>query len=202
MSTDYVTVERISFADVFDGRLKRFGVEEHIHKDASDIYRCLTDGRNYLWAYATSDEILGGFERCGANAPGRILEAIAETFDTDIFSEHEPQFWGFDNQEEWDLALKEMAQEHDDEFYTEIIRYVAGEKNDLTPGTIGMIKADIAKDLVAETPRLVLPEKKTELMAAIDQIYQADHAVVIKLDDVQIAAAEMAMTHEDDLPQS
>ena len=38
----------------------------------------------------------------GANAPSRILEAIATTFDTEIFSEHEPQFWGFTSQEELD----------------------------------------------------------------------------------------------------
>ena len=31
----------------------------------------------------------------------RDFHAIAEAFDTGIVSEHEPQFWGFDTQEEW-----------------------------------------------------------------------------------------------------
>jgi hypothetical protein len=35
-------------------------------------------------------------------APGGILKAISEVFDTEIYSEHEPQFWGFDTEEEWE----------------------------------------------------------------------------------------------------
>lgn len=30
MSTDFVSLETIKFADLFDGRMKRFGVREHI----------------------------------------------------------------------------------------------------------------------------------------------------------------------------
>ena len=130
------------------------------------------------------------------------MGAIAKTFDTYIFSEHEPQYWGFDTQEEWDLALKKIAEEGEAKFHAEIIKYVTGGPNDLKPGTIGMIQAKIAKDLVTENPGLVSPDKKDELMEAIEKVYKADHAVVIHLDDRDIAAARMAMTHEDDLPQA
>ena len=34
--------------------------------------------------------------------PRHIIKAIEQAFDTEIFSEHEPQFWGFATQEEWD----------------------------------------------------------------------------------------------------
>ena len=130
------------------------------------------------------------------------MGAIAEAFDTDIFSEYEPKYWGFDTQEEWDLAWKKIAEEHEAELYVDIMKYLRGEPNDLKPGTVGMIVANIAKDLVTENPGLVSPDKKAELMEAIDQVYQADHAVVIKLDDLDIAAAGMAMTHEGDVPQA
>jgi len=202
MSTDYITAERILFADLFDGRLKRFGVREHINELTSDTSRCLTDGRNYLWAYTVRNGTLSGLVRYAGNASSRILEAIADTFDTDIFSEYEPQYWGFDNQEQWDQAMDEMEKEDKAKFHADIIKYVMGEKNDLRPGTVGMTMADIAKNLVAENPELVSPDKKTELMAAIKQIYEADHVVKIRLDDKDIAAVRMAMTHEDDLPQS
>jgi hypothetical protein len=35
-------------------------------------------------------------------APARILLAISDVFETEIFSEHELQFWGFDTEEEWE----------------------------------------------------------------------------------------------------
>ena len=222
MSTDYRTMDKISFADLFDGRLERFEVREHIKAaETSNTQRCLTDGRNYLWVYAECDGTVGSMTTFGAsdgstsdftvgmrgllvggNAPGRILGAIAKTFDTYIISEHEPQYWGFDTQEEWDLALKKIAEEGETKFHAEIIKYVTGGPNDLKPGTIGMIQAKIAKDLVTENPGLVSPDKKEELMEAIEKVYKADHAVVIHLDDRDIAAARMAMTHEDDLPQA
>ena len=98
MSTDYSTKEKISFADLFDGRLERYGVREHISEDSTENRRCLTDGRNYLWVFAADDrtlEILKRYGGCGAamsdfpgggNAPGQILGAIAKAFDTDISS--------------------------------------------------------------------------------------------------------------------
>ncbi len=202
MSTDSITAERILFADLFDGRLKRFGVREHINELTSDTSRCLTDGRNYLWAYTVRNGTLSGLVRYAGNASSRILEAIADTFDTDIFSEYEPQYWGFDNQEQWDQAMDELGKESEAEFHADLIKYLMGEKNDLRPGTNGMIMANIAKRLAAENPELVSPDKKTELMDMIWQIYKTEHAVVINLDSEIIAAARMAMTHEDDLPQA
>ena len=39
------------------------------------------------------------------NNPVFILSAVCQAFDTHIFSEYEPKFWGFDTQEEWDEAM-------------------------------------------------------------------------------------------------
>ena len=93
MSTDYSTKEKISFVDLFDGRLERYGVRESRSEDSTEDRRVLTDGRNGLWVHAAPDGTLGILKRYGANAPEQILRVIAKTFDTDIFSEYEPQFW-------------------------------------------------------------------------------------------------------------
>jgi hypothetical protein len=34
--------------------------------------------------------------------PIKILSAIAEVFASEIFDEYQPEYWGFETQEEWD----------------------------------------------------------------------------------------------------
>ena len=65
-----------------------------------------------------------------------------------------------------------------------------------------MKMAVIAKDLIAWDPDLISPHKQKELLVAIDEIYDREHAVVIRLDDKDIAVAVMVGTHEDDLPRA
>jgi hypothetical protein len=103
MSTDFRPLPPISFADLFGGRLKSAGVHEHPANERSYQKRCLTDGRNFLWVFC-DDKGLASFTRYGWNEPQGILQAIAEEFDVDIASEHEPEYWGFETQEEWDAA--------------------------------------------------------------------------------------------------
>lgn len=108
----------------------------------------------------------------------------------------------FDTQEESDLALEKIATEDEAEFHAEIIKYVTGEPNDLGPGAVGKIMANIAKKLIAKNPSLISLEKKAELMEAINEIYLAEHVNVLKVLDLDFAATEIAITHEDDLPQA
>jgi hypothetical protein len=97
MSTDYATIKKVRAEELFDGRLVALGVREHIKPDkTSEQRRCLTDGHNYMWVNVDDE----GFVSCVTSyflggAPDKFLNAIAEAFDTDIVSEHEPQFWGF-----------------------------------------------------------------------------------------------------------
>ena len=183
MSTHYRPMKTISFAELFDGRLERYGVREHVKsEDMSDRKRCLTDGRYSLWVYAEDDGTVSTMLRAGMlNAPGRILGAVAETFDTEIFSEYEAQFWGFDTQAEWDAWMDKLAEEDNAEFYTDIINFVSGEPHNFKSDTVGMNKANIAKDLVAENPEFLTPERKSELMEAIEEIYLDKHEVCITL---------------------
>ena len=104
MSTDYAPAKKICIEDLLDGRLERFGIHEvnaapqHDFgplkpEEESDEQKCLTDGRNFVWVYIR-DGFVDTLTRYFPNgAPGKILGAISEVFDTDIFSEHEPQFW-------------------------------------------------------------------------------------------------------------
>jgi hypothetical protein len=102
MSTDYAPFNKIHARDLFDGRLEKFGVREQATAEATETSKCLTDGRNYLWAYVDDAGFVSCVTRYAGNAPSKILDAIAQTFDTDIFSEYEPQYWGFDTRVEWD----------------------------------------------------------------------------------------------------
>jgi hypothetical protein len=202
MSTDFILSRKVSANDLFGGRLAKFGIRGHLASDTDERSRCLTDGRNYLRVYLTEDGFVDCLSRHGANAPGKIIGAISEAFETDVFSEYEPQFWGFDTKEEWDAVRKEINEQARDEFYAKVYAYIRGEPNDIRPGTIGETQAKIAKILVASDAALLLPENKDRLLADMDAIYDRDHAVVITLGPEDKALAEMLATHEDDLPRA
>jgi len=204
MSTDYRPLEKVRACDLFDGRLEAFGVREEIVLDGTtEGTRCLTDGRNYLWVYINDNGQVGCLTRyASSGAPGKILNAIAEACDTDIVSEYQPQFWGFDTQAEWDAAMEQMSREADENFHAELLKYLRGEPNEIRPGTIGMIQAEIAKRLVENEPELLLPENKEKLRSEIDAVYDREHAVRVTLTPEEIAATAMSVTHEDDLPSA
>jgi hypothetical protein len=109
--------------ELFDGRLAPFGIKEHLSKDRGKGKRCLTDGRrNFLWVYIDGDGSVGCLTVYVPNGhPSQILSVIADVFKVRIHSEHEPQYWGFDTQEEWDVSQKKISQEHEDEFYCDIL---------------------------------------------------------------------------------
>lgn len=203
MSTGYCLVKKVSARDLFDGRLDEYGVREHIEPGkTSEKERCLTDGENYLPVSIDDDGFVSILTRYRGNAPGKILNAIADAFDTDIVSEYEPQFWGFDTNEEWEAWEEKMAREADDKFYIELSKYLRGEPHDIKPGTIGMIKAKIAAKLVEKDQTLLLPENKDKLLTEIESIYRRDHMVRVTLDPQQTAFAAMLVTHKDDLPRA
>jgi hypothetical protein len=203
MSTYYAPapLNKIRARDLFDDRLEKIGVREQPTADTTETSKCLTDGRNYLWVFIDDAGFVSNIRRSGRTAPGKILNAIAQTFDTDIFSEHEAQYWGFDTQEEWDAWQKERAKEDDDEFHAELLKYLRGEPNDIRPGTVAMGYAEKAKQLVENDPTLLLLENKDKLLNGA-RSYDRDHAVTVTLSPEDIALAEMIATHEDDLPKA
>jgi hypothetical protein len=152
--------------------------------------------------YIDDDGLVALLSRYGANAPQKILNAVAEVFDTDIVSEYEPEFWGFDTQEEWDAAWTKMAKETEEKYYIELLKYLRGQPNNIQPGTVGMVQAEIAKTLVENNPTLLLSENKAKLHDRVNSIYERDHTVKITLDPEQMALVKMIATHEDDLPKA
>jgi hypothetical protein len=117
MSTDFRLRPRIFACDLFGGRLAKFGVREWVapqqdHTDGQvddlwflssqdDHKRTLVDAQgNYVWVYIDDNGTVTELTRYGHNDANVILAAAAEAFETKIFSEHEPQFWGFETEEE------------------------------------------------------------------------------------------------------
>ena len=94
MSTDYRPLGPIHMTNLFGGRLNKAGVNEHHTPDTTSVTRCLTDGRNAIWAYAIDDEdTVTMFTRYAGNDPEYILRVISAEFNVRIVSEHESEFW-------------------------------------------------------------------------------------------------------------
>src|SRR5262249_37438016 len=123
-----------------------------------------------LQGYVTS------FTRWGQNCADRILAAITDACSIEIVSEHEPQYWGYATQEEWDASWAAMAEKNRLAFYNQVAHFVRGEDHKIEPGTIGMIQAEIAKRLCTETPELLDENKRSDLIKAVEAIYNRDHA--------------------------
>lgn len=202
MSTDYAPFKKISARDLFDGRLEEFGIREHVEPDiTTEKCKCLTDGRNFVWVDIGNDGFVSTLTRNGGNVPTKIFRAIVEIFDTNIASEHEPQFWGFDTKEEWDAWHQTIADEQEKEFRIEVLKFLRGEANDIKPGTIGMIEAEIAVKLVAQDPELMMPQNEDKLFKMVREIYWRDHSVKATLSEADMAFVKLVFTHEDDLPK-
>ena len=163
MSTYFGLCKSIKADELFDGRLEAFGVREEVRPEGTaDRYppyikvkevRYLTDGQNSMEVVIYENGVACINVRNFWCAPEReILHAIAEAFETDIVSEHQPEYWGFDTQEEWDADEKRIHEEHERQFHAKLLKHLRGEPTDIQPGTIGMMKAEIAKNLVEKDP--------------------------------------------------
>jgi hypothetical protein len=127
MSDDFTPGRRIFARDLFDGRLEKFGIREWVAPDRvpndgqdNDLWalltsqdeqsKTLTDRKgNYLWVSIDDDGAVEIFTRYGRNDSDGILAAVAEAFETEIFSEEEPQFWGFATNEEFEMYMREIS---------------------------------------------------------------------------------------------
>jgi hypothetical protein len=125
-------IKKVAAGDLFGGRLAEFGVHEAVSKDSTETSRCLTDGRNYLPVRIDEDGFVTTVTRHWGNAPGKILNALAEAFETDIVSEYEPQYWGFETEEEWDAWQRKLGKEDEDAFYADFLKYLRGEPNQIS----------------------------------------------------------------------
>ena len=202
MSTYYGFSKSIKADELFDGRLEAFGVREAVRSGETaggyPPYMKVKEVR-YLSKGSESMKVVvreNGYASLDVRnfwcAPEKeIFHAIAEAFGADIVTEHDPEYWGFATQEEWDADQRRIHEEHEQQFYVELLKHVRGEPNDIEPGTIGMVKAEIAKRLVGQDPSLQSPENKRKLLSEIDAIYDRDHAVKITLTPEQVIEADV-----------
>jgi hypothetical protein len=203
MSTSYRPLKEISAQDLFDGRLEELGIRERAAVGSNERSRCLTDGRNYLWVYIDERGNISDLVRYAPNgAPGKIMNAIGQVFETYIASEYEAKYWGFDTEEEWEAFQEKLSKEARDEFYVDLMKFLRNEPHDIRPGTNGMIMAEIGKALVEKDSSLVKSENKEKLLAKVDEVFLGEHVTRVELTPEDVALAEMIATHEDDLPQA
>ena len=57
-----------------------------------------------------------------------------------------------------------IAKESDDRFYADLLKFLAGEPNGITPDTMGECWAHAARKLIAEDAGLATPERRAELL--------------------------------------
>jgi hypothetical protein len=111
MSSDYRPTGKILFDDLFTKTLAGGRIREHIvHRvediETSETTRCLTDGVDYIWVFRDDFGFVHRFTQWAPNRAGFILQAVIDAFDTEILSEYEPRYGGFDTHEEWEAALE------------------------------------------------------------------------------------------------
>jgi hypothetical protein len=70
--------------------------------------------------------------------------------------------------------MEEMSRKDKEERYIELLKYLRGEPNDIRPGTIEILHAEIAKTLVEKNPSLLLPINKDKLCNEVRSIYDRD----------------------------
>jgi hypothetical protein len=110
---------------------------------------------------------------------------------------------GFESEEAFDKWMEDESRAAEEKFYADVLRYVQGEAHNLTPGTLGMGRADEVKKRVSERPELLLPENKNELRATFKQILDyRENVADVTLTEQDIAFADMIATREDDLPSA
>jgi hypothetical protein len=101
MGSEYRAEKDILASELFDGRLQKFGIREH--GQARENHRCLTDGENCLGVRINDAGYVVGFERewnGNWGSPEKILSSVSDAFETKTFSYEEPEYYGFDSEEE------------------------------------------------------------------------------------------------------
>jgi hypothetical protein len=191
MSLDYRPRKKIKLSEILDGRLEPYGIHEYADFDKSETNRCLTDGDSGLFVYGDEEGVT--FKANGScGFPVKILSAICDVFDADIFSNYDPQYWGFESEEaqEADNAYwverNRQEREEREKFYWEII--ANGKEAGYAPSKIDLRKLEIAKRLISENPDLQSPVKKDEFIDLVEKLSRrkTENDCIVTLDESDI----------------
>jgi hypothetical protein len=111
MSIDFIPATRILISDLFDGRLKKYG----IRGAAKNRKGYLFDEAGGVTVYGDQDNSILSFTSYGFFDPTDILRAIQTEFQIQVFSDNEPQYWGFDTVDDWQNSTEWFNSEDRDE---------------------------------------------------------------------------------------
>ena len=113
MSRDWCPKKAIKMKDVFSGVLEPFGVtvgkevETIVYTDTflgmpTGVHTTgwLSDGKNSIRLHGSEEGFVTTVSKFGLNSAEKVLTAIHEAFDTDFWTEEDPQFWGYANMAE------------------------------------------------------------------------------------------------------
>ena len=204
MSTSYIPLKDVLVSDLFDGRLEQFKIHESRSEETTETDRCMTDGENYVWVNVDASGCVVEFVRYGSNSPRKILNTVGDLFQTEIISEHEPQYHGFESEEEWHAYEQSLNKQQDDKFYVEILKFLGRGMHDYAPGSGGMIMLEVAKALVQKDPSLRLPRCKDMLLQKIESCLSRFYQPEIRVtnpQDIPLAITKMIAADEVDLPR-
>jgi hypothetical protein len=102
MSYEYRPERKIPSSALSQERLAKYGIEVRFSSDNAIALIC---GDQYLCARREGDSV--HLEHKG-EIPIQIIDAIMTEFDTKIWSEDDPQFWGYGSHEEMRAACQEV----------------------------------------------------------------------------------------------
>jgi hypothetical protein len=170
MSTRYLPLKPILTAELFDGRLERFGVHEFVDPEASDGERHLTDGEVCVSVFGDDHGLVADIVCCDCGGAGDILDAVGVAFDTDLVSEDDLKYW-----DAWSAA----SDQGEKNFVQRILGYVRGDPNDSKVEADDMLSVQIAKKIVERDPSLALPGRHSLLYDEIQ--FTLKHTTLEKL---------------------
>jgi hypothetical protein len=169
MSTDFRSLKCIGINTLVDDQLRALGIQfvpiERQRPETRSLARILSDGTNLLWTFYDQSGYVDIFTAYAFNDPCFILDAI----------EHDPRYWRFETVEEWEAFQRKCGEEAEHAFYADLLKNLRNEPNNIKPGTIGVMKAEIASGLVADRPELLLNKNRVTLTKAIQTIFNRDH---------------------------
>ena len=192
MSINYTSLTPVIFEEIFDGRLDAKGVREHKNPaSTSSSCRCLTDGQNLVWLYADSDGGLADAKCYAFNNPSHILRTLQAVFDTTFVSEYQPQYWGFESQDDWDKALEDLVQQRKIEIRRDddalLIKFSTLQETGNFPfdeRSEVHRKLLTARKVTEGKPELLSPDRKQDLLKAIHRELQTSSRELLSDDNI------------------
>jgi hypothetical protein len=202
MSTSYRPIPAIPFQMLFDGCLDKHSIRAEADPDGAAGRRRLVGSDGILEVYEEDDGASIFQRRSFTPIPWSVIDALTEEFGVELVSEHDHRYSGFATKEEETEFHERIAKESEDKFYQDVLHHLRGEPNGLKTGTVGMLQAEIAKDLVTRDESLMWPESRQKLLETVNAIYRRDHCITVTLIPEDMGAVELMVARTNKLPNA